>query len=67
MAARLGADLLMFGPIENCEAAATSAAFCDIVLAETYPRAWWRYRHRQARFEVVSLIYHPHFFLFLYI
>ena len=36
MAATLGADLLMFGPIENCEAAATSAAFCDIVLAETF-------------------------------
>jgi len=35
MAATLGADLLMFGPIENCEAIATSAAFSDIVLAET--------------------------------
>jgi tetrahydromethanopterin S-methyltransferase subunit H len=35
MAGTLGADLLMFGPIENCEAAATSMAFTDIVLAET--------------------------------
>ncbi|MBN1167461.1 MAG: tetrahydromethanopterin S-methyltransferase subunit H [Methanospirillaceae archaeon] len=36
MAATLGADLIMFGPIENCEAAATAMAFTDIVLAETY-------------------------------
>ena len=35
MAATLGADLIMFGPIENCEATATAMAFTDIVLAET--------------------------------
>ncbi len=35
MAATLGADLIMFGPIENCEATATAMAFSDIVLAET--------------------------------
>ncbi|MBP2133993.1 tetrahydromethanopterin S-methyltransferase subunit H [Methanomicrobium sp. W14] len=34
MAATLGADLIMYGPIENCEAAATAIAFSDIVLAE---------------------------------
>lgn len=30
----LGADLIMFGPIESMEPMATSAAFCDIVLGE---------------------------------
>ena len=35
MAGTLGADLIMFGPIENCEATATAMAFTDIVLAET--------------------------------
>jgi len=34
MAATLGADLIMYGPIENCEGAATAIAFADIVLAE---------------------------------
>ncbi len=34
MAMTLGADLIMFGPIENCEGMATTAAFTDIVLAE---------------------------------
>ncbi|MBT8508072.1 tetrahydromethanopterin S-methyltransferase subunit H [Methanomicrobiaceae archaeon CYW5] len=34
MAATLGADLIMYGPIENCEAATTAIAFSDIVLAE---------------------------------
>ncbi|KAF1075399.1 tetrahydromethanopterin S-methyltransferase subunit H [Methanogenium sp. MK-MG] len=34
MAATLGADLIMYGPIENCEAASTAIAFTDIVLAE---------------------------------
>ena len=34
MAATLGADLIMYGPIENCEAASTAIAFSDIVLAE---------------------------------
>ncbi len=34
MAATLGADLIMYGPIENCEAATTAIAFTDIVLAE---------------------------------
>jgi tetrahydromethanopterin S-methyltransferase subunit H len=34
MAATLGADLIMYGPIENCEGASTAIAFSDIVLAE---------------------------------
>lgn len=34
MAMTLGADLIMFGPIENMEGAATATAFCDIVLTE---------------------------------
>ncbi len=34
MAMTLGADLIMFGPIENCEGIATATAFTDIVLAE---------------------------------
>ncbi len=34
MAATLGADLIMYGPIENCEGAVTAIAFTDIVLAE---------------------------------
>jgi tetrahydromethanopterin S-methyltransferase subunit H len=34
MAATLGADLIMYGPIENCEGAMTAIAFTDIVLAE---------------------------------
>ncbi|QSZ67106.1 tetrahydromethanopterin S-methyltransferase subunit H [Methanofollis aquaemaris] len=34
MAMTLGADLIMFGPIENCEGIATAAAFSDIVLTE---------------------------------
>ena len=36
MAMTLGADLIMYGPIENMEGAATATAFCDIVLAEAY-------------------------------
>jgi tetrahydromethanopterin S-methyltransferase subunit H len=36
MAMTLGADLIMFGPIENCEGIATAAAFSDIVLAEAF-------------------------------
>jgi len=35
MAVALGADLIMFGPIENCEATVTAIAFTDIVVAET--------------------------------
>ena len=34
MAMTLGADLIMFGPIENMEGIATAAAFSDIVLSE---------------------------------
>ncbi len=34
MAATLGADFIMYGPIENCESAMTAIAFADIVLAE---------------------------------
>jgi len=34
MAAALGADLIMYGPIENMEGATTAIAFTDIVLAE---------------------------------
>ena len=34
MAATLGADLIMYGPIENCESAMTAIAFADVVLAE---------------------------------
>lgn len=34
LAMTLGADLIMFGPIESMEPMATSAAFCDIVLGE---------------------------------
>ncbi|MCK4270336.1 MAG: tetrahydromethanopterin S-methyltransferase subunit H, partial [Methanogenium sp.] len=33
MAATLGADLIMYGPIENCESAMTAVAFADVVLA----------------------------------
>ena len=36
MAMTLGADLIMYGPIENMEGAATAAAFCDIVMAEAF-------------------------------
>ena len=36
MAMTLGADLIMYGPIENMEGAATASAFCDIVLAEAF-------------------------------
>lgn len=35
MAATLGADLIMYGPIENCESAMTAVAFADVVLAES--------------------------------
>ncbi len=35
LAMALGADLIMFGPIENCEGIATATAFTDIVLAES--------------------------------
>jgi len=35
IAMTLGADLIMYGPIESMEPMATTAAFCDIVLAET--------------------------------
>jgi len=34
MAATLGADFIMYGPIENCESAMTAMAFIDVVLAE---------------------------------
>ncbi|MDO9522182.1 MAG: tetrahydromethanopterin S-methyltransferase subunit H [Methanocorpusculum sp.] len=36
MAMTLGADLIMYGPIENMEGAATATAFSDIVLAEAF-------------------------------
>jgi tetrahydromethanopterin S-methyltransferase subunit H len=34
IASTLGADLIMYGPIENCEAIMTAQAYTDIVLAE---------------------------------
>ena len=36
MAMTLGADLIMFGPIENMEGMTTAAAFSDVVLAEAF-------------------------------